>query len=166
MKKSYIIAAVLIMISVVIGGCGFFGGESVSDKYADKASELGYSLEASGNEYVVEDGNTKYYYKKGLFKLKFTKYEVTLDDDVEPNGVITATMRSSKKVDVSMKSDRGYVSFFCGTDFSDSMFSGSEFKDPLGKRKESYEDITGVMSSSELRHTYEKAMDICDELND
>lgn len=133
MKKSYIVLAVLIMISAVIGGCG-----NVSDKYADKAKDLGYSLESSGvNEYVVEDGNTKFYYKKGLFKLKFTKYEVTIEPgmDGDSEAVITATKRSSKKVDVAMKSDRGYISFFCGTDFTDSMFSGSQFKDPPWKQE-------------------------------
>lgn len=155
---------------IVLAVIGFLIVNHISSNmYLKKAEELGYiAREAEDNCLVVEEGNTRFYYQKILFWLRFYKYE----SDIEPNedcdgGTVTATRRLNDKIDVVYRNDKHIESFFCKKDFDDSLFVGNVFRDPLAKKKDSYNYITGyVISQKQLSSIYERGIDICKNLTE
>lgn len=158
----------LFIIIVFIMVAALIGENEVKNIYLTRAEEMGCNVtEIDKNNFFVEEGNTKFYYKKNFMWLKLIKYETEIPPNEEiDGGVVTATVKSKNKISVFLdENGYGTASFYCGTDFSDSMFAGNEFADPLWKRKESYEYITGnYMSQKQLTSTYERGMEILNNL--
>ncbi|MCR4830847.1 MAG: hypothetical protein K5883_05275 [Pseudobutyrivibrio sp.] len=160
-RRTFII---IVFISVIV----LIVVNKVENIYLTRAEEMGCNVtEIDKNNFFVEEGNTKFYYKKNFMWLKLIKYETEIPPNEEiDGGVVTATVKSKNIISVFLdENGYGTASFYCGIDFSDSMFAGNEFADPLWKRKESYEYITGnYMSQKQLTSTYERGMEILDNL--
>ena len=158
----------LIVMIILLGMCSVFIGENkVENIYFTRAKEMGYTVtEIDKNNFVIEEGATRFYYKKRFLLLYFNKFETDIPSNEKlVGGVLTVTKESRNEFTVCFENEHGMDSFYCENDFSDALFEGNVFKDPLSKIKDSYDSITkNYMSQEQLTSTYERGMEILNSL--
>lgn len=173
MKRTNVIVILISMIVIfyitVLLVFAVLGGINLSKDYTDNAQNQGLSVEnISKNEFCVDEDGVKFYYKKSLLGLKFTKYEFHMgegeglsEDSEEADVQVEA--KPFNKFSVSVDTDGSYMSFNCGKDFSSSLETPAT--DPTGNRRDAYKHITThYYSQEQFISTYETAIDIRDQI--
>lgn len=187
MKKAIIVSSVIIVLIgiLAVAGCMFPGGEKMKNNIEDIAQKNGYNLEFLNDKefYILQDG-VKYYYKNGIIKTDFVKFEAEVDSSldyeiVDNKGYITVFSLGEDKVEVVQEDDCPYttasgkeavfresIRFTCTSEFTEESIDTDSATALVGKGNKEYTKVTKYfISAEELRELYENAMNICDSFN-
>ena len=176
-----IIASLIIFIAII-----FSMFKPTLEGSSPEIGTAGSSGKTSGNEICVERDGVKYYYYKRLFsKIKFDRFELSVQAEPPTDGYrfeddkvdITVTKEGKNRFEVRVTDvliynnnqgkeihSKEYIGFICPDNFSDSLIKNKKF-DSAKYGKYYHEITTYYYSQEQFRNTYETALDIEDELN-
>jgi hypothetical protein len=175
--------ASILFISIIIWVIGSFIGHN---KIMANAQNKGYNITQDNLfEYTIDEGGIKYYYKRYWVNACFLGYEANIVPHFTSENIVNRSVTVSvfkyglNTYEVTVDEEGYYYdvsgeiedlislrSYPCYSDFTDSYFNNSQWRDPLSTHRKCYDYITSsVITPEELSDMYADALEICDELN-
>ena len=152
----------------------------------EKACEYGYKIEFSDSTmFHINEGAVTYYYSLGLTGINFIKYDIKIEEPgvkVKEGELIVSIKRKNKDgsqikgrfhdtriiIDDEGNEEILYsgMSFRCNSNFDRSSLVISGVLDAEQKAIDAYENVTGYVPIEELKQYYNRALEICNQLNE
>lgn len=182
LKKIICIVFFAFIIAVAI----YFFINYKKEMITEKANKAGESVEFSGyKNFSIKEGAITYFYTLGIAKVKFIKYEIVVEepDKKVKKGELTVSVQNKdkdgKQIEGSYDDTRTLIAddgteknmhsgmfFICNNNFDRSSLVTTGWIDAEQKAIEAYESVTGYVPVEELKQYYNRALTICNQLNE
>ena len=182
LKKIILIVFCVFIIAVTL----FFIMNYRYEAILEKAFKAGESAEFSGyRNFSVKEGPVTYFYKLGIADVKFVKYEIVVEEpdvEVKKGELIVSVQnrdKNGKQIEGSYHDKRVVIEedgtekamysgmfFISNRNFDKSSLVTTGWIDAEQKAIEAYESVTGYVPVEELKQYYNRALTICNQLNE
>ena len=167
-------------------GYAFHDSAVTKSKIMDVAEKNNYDIEFEDeDEFMILQDDVKYYFKCGMTKVKFDKYETVVEavedcNIVDNKGYITVISHDKDTVEVIQEDDyideiyggeestfHERIRFVCDSDFSKESIDEKYHAAAIGKGEKEYNRITNNFITVErLKELYENGLELSECINE